>query len=209
MTDKKVYCTSDSKLTINNLDENIVKESKTPYDFPLFRRNTRIQYDISEDEIEIQQPSPKPQKPKKNLLVSLIPSIVMLVLMVILRGIMGSGGTFVIYSVCSMGIGIVMSVVTYIMEGKDYKKEVEEREISYKQYIADKEEYIQKERDNELRIQNLTYPSLNESIDEVENFGKRIFEKSVSDKDFLDVLLGRGTIMQKILLSIQNKNLLI
>lgn len=197
LTDKKVYCTSDSKLTINNLNENIVKESKTPYDFPLFRRNTRIQYDISEDEIEIQQPSPKPQKPKKNLLVSLIPSIVMLVLMVILRGIMGSGGTFVIYSVCSMGIGIVMSVVTYIMEGKDYKKEVEEREISYKQYIADKEEYIQKERDNELRIQNLTYPSLNESIDEVENFGKRIFEKSVSDKDFLDVLLGTGTINAK------------
>ena len=45
----------------------------------------------------------------------------MLALMVVMRGIIGGGGTFVIYSVCSMGIGIVMSVVTYFYDGKEYK----------------------------------------------------------------------------------------
>ncbi len=195
LTKDKLYCTSDSELTVNNVNQTVVRESKSPYKFPLFRRNTRIQYDICEEEIEIQQPSPKPQKPKKNLLVSLIPSLVMLVLMVVLRGIMGSGGTFVIYSVCSMGIGIIMSIVTYIMEGKEYKEEVAARISSYRQYINEKEEYIKKERANELRIQNLIYESLEQSINDVNEFGKRIFEKSVEDKDFLDIRLGKGTIL--------------
>lgn len=84
-----------------------------------------MQYALPETEIEIKQPSPKPQKPKKNLILSLIPSIVMLVLMVVLRGMMGGGGMFVIYSVCSMGIGIVMSVITYRVDGKDHKKALE------------------------------------------------------------------------------------
>lgn len=195
ITNTSVFCTSDNSLTVNNVKQIIKKESKSPYKYPFFKRNTRIQYEIPEEEIEIQQPSPKPQKPKKNLLISLIPSLVMLALMVVLRGIMGSGGTFVIYSVCSMGIGIVMSIVTYIMEGKEYKEEVASRISSYKQYISEKEEYIKKERANELRIQNLIYESLEQSINDVNDFGKRIFEKSVDDKDFLDIRLGKGTIL--------------
>lgn len=79
-----------------------------------------LQFSIPEAEIEIKQPMPKPQKTKKNLILSLIPSIVMLGLMVVLRGIIGGDGTFVIYSVCSMGIGIVMSIVTYFYDGKEY-----------------------------------------------------------------------------------------
>ena len=194
VTSTAIYCSSDNSISVNNANHTVKKESHSPYKYPFFKRNTRIQYDILEEEIEVQQPIPKPQKPKKNLLISLIPSLVMIILMVVLRGIMGSGGTFVIYSVCSMGIGVIMSVVTYFMDGKDYKEEVAQREAAYRKYIEEKEEYIKAERENELRIQNLVYESLDESISDVNEFGKRIFEKSVDDKDFLDVRLGKGRI---------------
>lgn len=192
--DQKLYTTASNKVKVNGLSIKAVTDYSTHFTYPDFIRNNRVQYCLPEQEIEIQRPSPKPQKPKKNILLSLIPSIVMLALMVVLRGIMGSGGTFVIYSVCSMGIGIVMSIVTYSYEGKNHAAAVAKREQEYKEYIQRKEADIKAARENELRIRNMIYESLSNSISEVLHFGKRIFEKSIEDKDFLDIYLGTGSV---------------
>lgn len=190
----KLYTSASDKVRFRGLDARQVDPQTTHFDYPDFIRNNRVQYCIPDEEIEIQQPSPKPNKPKKNLLLSLIPSLVMLGLMVVLRGVMGSGGLFVIYSVCSMGIGIVMSVVTYCLDGRNYKKAVEKREQEYKEYIQRKEAEVFAARANELRIRNLLYESLSNSIAEVQSFGKRIFERSAADKDFLNIYLGTGSV---------------
>ncbi|MEG2929787.1 MAG: type VII secretion protein EssC [Oscillospiraceae bacterium] len=162
--------------------------------YPKFNRNTRVQYQIPEIELEIQQPIQKPQKPKKNILMSLIPALVMLAMTIVLRGIMGGGGTFVIYSVVSMSIGVVMSVITYFQDNKAYKKEYEERIEQYNKYIDEKKQEIVAAREKELRARNLIYESIDNSINEVDNFGRRLFEKSAEDKDFLQVYLGKGRI---------------
>lgn len=190
----KLYTSTTNKMRLNGLVSNQVFQQSTHFEYPDFIRNTRVQYALPETEIEIKQPSPKPQKPKKNLILSLIPSIAMLVLMVVLRGMMGGGGLFVVYSVCSMGIGIVMSVVTYRVDGKEHKKALEKREQEYREYVQSKEQEIAKIRSNELRIRNLIYESLMNSVNEVLTYGKRIFEKSDKDTDFLDIYLGTGTI---------------
>ena len=190
----KLYTEANSKIKVTGLNYNILDKKSTCYEYPNLIRSTRIEYELPENEIEIKQPLPKPQKNKKNLILSLIPSIVMLALMVVMRGILGGGGTFVIYSVCSMGIGIIMSVVTYIYDGKDYKNEFIKRDKEYRQYIDKKEQEINVARDNELRIRNLINASLSDSINEVISFGKRIYEKTNKDKDFLDVYIGRGTV---------------
>ena len=57
----------------------------------------------------------------------------MFAMTIVLRGIIGGGGTFVIYSAVSMGMGIITSVITYVKDKKDIKKEIEEREVSYKE----------------------------------------------------------------------------
>ena len=189
-----IYTELTSNIVIRGLEASQLDWQTTHFEYPDFVRNNRVQYCIPEFEIEIKQPLPKPQKPKKNLVLSLIPSVVMLALMVVMRGILGGGGTFVIYSVCSMGIGIVMSVVTYFYDGKEHVKAVEKREKEYSEYIKGKEQEIIDARNNELRIRNLIFESLSNSINEVLSYGKRIFEKSDKEKDFLDVYLGRGTI---------------
>ncbi len=190
----KLYTGQSEKIRINGLNSKLSGSQSSHFNYPDFIRNTRVQYCMPESEIEIKQPVGKPQKPKKNLALSLIPSVVMLILMIVMRGILGGGGTFVIYSVCSMGVGIVMSIVTYFYDGKEYRKALEKREKQYREYIAQKEQEVQTARADELRIRNLIYESLNNSIDEVLSFGKRIFEKSDKDKDFLDVYLGTGTV---------------
>lgn len=190
----KLYTDGNEKTRLNGLKSRPLELQSSHFEYPDLIRNTRVEYCVPEEEIEIKQPLPKPQKTKKNLILSLIPSIVMLALMVVMRGIIGGGGTFVIYSVCSMGIGIIMSVVTYLYDGKEHKKVTEKREKEYLEYIHQKEQEVMSARADELRIRNLIYESLSDSINEVLAFGKRIFEKSDKDKDFLDIYLGTGTV---------------
>lgn len=190
----RLYTNINEKIRLNGLKSRSLKFQTSHFEYPDFIRNTRVEYCIPEAEIEIKQPLPKPQKSKKNLIFSLIPSIVMLVLMVVMRGILGGGGTFVIYSACSMGIGIAMSVVTYFYDEKEYRKAVEKREKEYREYVHQKEAEVISARADELRIRNLIYESLSNSVNEVLAFGKRIFERSDKDKDFLDIYLGTGTL---------------
>ncbi len=190
----KLYTSAVKELTVKGLNNRLIDIQSSHFKYPKFNRNSRIQYVIPKEELEIQPAATKPAKPKKNLLMSLIPSLIMLASTIVLRGVMGGGGTFIIYSVISMGLGIVMSVVSFMQENKDYEKEVNERLDHYYKYIDEKKESIQSARNNELRIRNLIYESLENSIKEVNSFGKRLFEKTCEDKDFLQVYLGRGNV---------------
>lgn len=193
--DNNELCTcSDYVKTSNGSNMKKLNVFSTHYKHPKFVRNTRVQYEIKEKELEIQQPIAKPQKPKKNLVMSLIPTIVMLAMTVVLRGIIGGGGTFVIYSAVSMGLGAIMSIVSFIQDNKTFKKDTEEREVSYKKYIEEKESEIVNARNDELRVRELIDESLDNSIAEVDSFGRRLFEKQLDDKDFLSVYLGKGTV---------------
>ena len=190
----KVYTSSANEMKINGLTSRPVEIHSAHFKYPKFNRNSRVQYVISEDNIEIQQAVQKPSKPKKNIVMSLIPSIVMFAMTIVLRGIIGGGGSFVIYSAVSMGLGIIMSIVSFVKENKDYKKEIQERIETYNKYIDEKKETIEVARSNELRIRNLIYESLENSIREAESFGRRLFEKTQEDKDFLQIYLGRGRV---------------
>lgn len=191
----RLYTEASDKLKINQLSSSVrTAQHKTSFKYPKFIRNSRVQYVIPKDELEIQQPIAMPTRPKKSLILSLIPSLVMLAMTVVLRGILGGGGSFVIYSAISMSMGIAMSIVTYIRDKKDYEAEFKQRINSYNDYIEEKRSDIEISRKNELRIRNLIYESLENSISEVNSFGRRLFEKSQGDMDFLHVYLGKGRI---------------
>ncbi len=189
-----LYTSKEVKILNATLGYKLNVESQTHLVYPKFNRNTRVQYVIPVEEIEVQQPASKPVRQKKNIILALIPSIIMLAMTIVLRGIIGGGGTFVIYSVVSMSLGVIMSVVTYIQDGKTHKKECEERQKSYNEYIERKTKEIEQIRENELRVRRLVYESLEESIKEVSDFGRRLFERTKNDKDFLQVYMGTGKV---------------
>ncbi|WP_428909705.1 type VII secretion protein EssC [Niallia sp. Krafla_26] len=190
----KVYTSANSDLKIKQLDYQDVFEQTSHLEYPKFNRNTRIQYEIPEQDLEIQQPEHKPHKPKRQLLVSLIPILVMLAMTIFLRGVMGGGSYFVIYSAVSMSVAACMSIAMYVSEKRAYKKEYEDRITRYQTYISEKHAEIEEARTYELKIRNLIYESLENSIKEVDDFGRRLFEKSPEDPDFLQVTLGKGRI---------------
>lgn len=194
----KLYTDKNIAMELRGLTARVFTEQTSHFEYPDFNRNTRIQHVIPEEEIEIKQPPQKPQQNKRSLWLTILPPLAMLVLLIVVRGFLstgtGGGMTFILYSAGSMGIGLIVSILTYRADKKRIAQEIADRETSYRKYIAEKEALIQESRSNELRIRENIYSSISESLNEVKNFEKRLFEKSKEDKDFLDVYLGRGRI---------------
>lgn len=124
-----------------------------------------------------------------------MPSLLMFGLVVVMRGIMSeSQGSFVIFSICSMGLGVVTSILNIIQSQRKYRRSLEDRKIVYNAYIADKRIEIEKARDIERQCLQEKYYSIEQDIKHLCNFDSRLFDRIQSDEDYLDVYLGRGEV---------------
>lgn len=162
--------------------------------YPNFNRSSRLKYKICEDPIEVLDPQAKQPEQKRSILLTLVPAILSLALTVVLRGVMGSGGTFVLYSIITMTMGTVVTFITTIGDRRLAIEEERKRVDQYEIYIQEKEAEILESRREELRILNLIHSSMEEIIEEAKGFSRRLFEKSTEDEDFLTVRLGTGDI---------------
>ena len=163
--------------------------------YPEFFLNSREQYKLPDEKLEVLNPENPPQEPKKNLLMTLTPVFLMLILMIFVRSRMMSGGImYVLYFAASMMIGAAMSVWTYFDNSKDYKKKLAEREAKYGEYINNKTNEIIKYREEEKKIITKRNPSLEETVDRILNFSPDLFEKRKGHEDYLDVRVGTGSV---------------
>lgn len=161
-------------------------------EYPKFVRSVRKKVILSKEPITVLDPPQKPQKPKGNIFLQLLPAVGSILLVVLLRGVMGGGGSFVIFSACSMGLGVVTSLITYIAGNKDYKKEIEEREKEYSDYIKRKRREIEKARHLEVEQLNQIYCGPKTELQRIRDFSGDLFDRQNGDEDYLRILLGVG-----------------
>lgn len=167
---------------------------KNHLQYPKFVRSARQQFVIPREKVDILSPKSKPEEPKKNLVMTMVPMLVSMGMMVMMR--MSMGGNIMFAIMCA-GMGVVsavMAVVNYRSEGKQYKKNIVKRENDYNRYIAEQEEKIQELRTKERIISAQKYPSLEEELGYVEDFNARLFEKQKVHEDYLWVRIGEGTV---------------
>lgn len=69
---------------------------------------------------------------------------------------------------------------------------------NYKKYIQRKEKIIQQILDDNRKILNNTYPIENKCLDIIINQTSRLWERQITDEDFLTIRLGIGTIDSKL-----------
>jgi S-DNA-T family DNA segregation ATPase FtsK/SpoIIIE len=190
--DEKLFF-DDKNIKINNFAVYKINEDSS-FSYPQFVRNTRKKINIVTDEIEVLDPSEKPNKPETNIIMTLFPSIIMLVLVVGMRGMMGgSGASYILFSAGSMGLGIVTTVMSFIQGNKGYKKAIKKREEVYKEYISKKEKSIIEFRKAETEKLQQKYSAPSDEIEKVQRFDADIFDRVPEDDDFLTIYLGSGT----------------
>jgi len=160
--------------------------------YPEFSRNTRIHFSVNDEKIEILDPPTKPEKPKNNLLMTLLPSVGMLVA----SGAMAfvGGTTMIIFSAISGGMAIVTAILSLIQSNKDYKKDSEERIAKYNAYIQKKRSEIKNYRDEERARLNNIYIDAEKEQELLYSFSGNLFDRISTDEDFLKVRLGIGKV---------------
>lgn len=168
-------------------------EPESIFKYPIFVRNTRRKMKLDTRPIKVLDPNVKPKKPEMHIVTSLMPAIIMFVLVVVLRGIMSTTiGTYIIFSICSMALGVFTSIAGLVQGQKKYKSDVKKRETVYRQYIKKKEKEIWEAREAEIAVLTEMYYSPIKGIDKVMNFESDIFDRIAEDSDFLDVYVGTG-----------------
>lgn len=190
--DGLLYTDSENGIRIKGLRSSFDSIHSGNMEYPKFVRNVRKKIVLSEEPITILDPEQKPQQPKNNIFMQLLPAIGSLVLVVLLRGVMGGGGSFVLFSACSMALGMVTTVVSFVTGNKDYKKELEKREKDYSAYVAGKRREIETARREEaLQLSQIYIPS-QQQLKRVFDFSGDLFDRQYEDEDFLCVRLGEG-----------------
>lgn len=189
-----------------NLQVTPLMKKVNDFRYPLFNRNTRIQTRLSTETIQILDAPDKPEKPKNNIVLSLLPTVVMLALIILLRVFMNtSSGLYIVISICSMGMGIVTSIIGIISGKKEYRKSIEDRQTKYSEYIEKKKSEIAEARQIEKDNLEKIYFDINHDIEIVENFDSHLFERTTEDEDFLAVYLGKGRIKAKRVIDYKRK----
>lgn len=192
--DGALRTTEKGKIYVNGLPCTVENISYGNMQYPRFYRNTRIVSKENTDKINILVPPDEPAKPERNIIKNLLPAIVMLALTVVLRGFMGSGGTFVIFSVCTMSMGIGTTIATFVGERRAYKKSKIEREEKYNRYIEKKRKEIETARQDEKDYLENLYYTKQEEYKLTKDFSPSLFGCKVDDIDFLHINLGIGKI---------------
>ena len=190
--DGKLWTEKGSKAVSSSIP---FKDAPDRNTYPNFVKNTRVLTKISDDKIEILDPPNKGEKPKSNLLMSLLPSLGMLVA----SGAMAAMGspTMIIFSGISAVMAIVTAVISMRQGKKDYEKSLTDRTEKYTAYIAQKRQDIEAIRAKEKELLEEIYISPNQESQYFFNFSPKLFDRSREDEDFLFVRLGVGSVEAK------------
>lgn len=195
----------DGEYTIqfNKLIPQPVQRVGSCLEYPKFNRNTRLKYVISDEPIPILDPDKKPDKPKSNLLMSLLPAFGSILLILVIRGGMLSGNgsflsnmsqnSYILFSVASMGLGVVTSIMSIINSKKEYKENTQKRVDVYTKYIETKGKEVDEARKKESALLNDIYYSIEQELEQIREFSGDLFDKTVTDEDYLHVRLGTGS----------------
>ena len=163
--------------------------------YPSFVKSTRVQTKLNEEKIPILDPPALPVEPKRNLLLSLLPSLGML----IAAGAMAAMGSpmMIIFS----GISAVMAIITAVLSmrqgKKDYRENLVKRTETYTNYVAQKRIEIEGFRNDEKLLLESIYISENQEEANLNSFSEALFDRTMKDDDFLDVRLGLGAVEAK------------
>lgn len=186
--------TSDDGSVFTSFNSEQIKLQNNSFKYPCFVRNPRQQFVMPNEKIPVLPPKAAPQEEKNDLLITILPMIVTMSVMIAVRSMMGSNGMYMIYFGVSMGMSVIMSIVNYFRGKKERKKQAKLRIINYDKYIDLKEEEVQHIRDEEKFVADKMNVSVQETLNLIENFDARLFEKEKDHKDFLDVWVGTGTV---------------
>ena len=164
--------------------------------FPEYNISTRQLRQFDPTPVQIIPPSEPPQKQKQNIFLMLLPTILMIGVMVLIRGvIMGNSGGSGSMIIMSLAMGIVTmftTVFNLVRQKQGYKRDVEVWKKNYQEYIAKVISEIKRRQGIDVQKLNDLYPQLSSLINDTNAVSGDMFSRSRADADFLTIRLGNS-----------------
>ncbi len=193
--DGEYIYTSDKNGIATQYKSQLLEVSNIHFQYPQYIRSVRQSYVLPEEKIEVLPPKAKQGDDQKNLFMILLPSIMMICVMVVVRGlVMGSNMAMVLMFVATGLVSGIMAVINYFQDKKKRKKKEEDRIAYYNDYICRKENEIVKARTDEKTIMLKMNRSVEDTMNSIQQFDGNLFSHSKEQEDFLDVWIGTGLV---------------
>ena len=141
----KEYCLHDGSIVKVDMVRDETSESSKDYwndcfyEYPKYIKNVRQQYKMLSEVVEVLPPESEGEEEKKSLLLLIMPLVVSLTLTILLRGIFGNGGVFIIYSIAMMTMSSIITLINYYKDTQKREEKKKRRTEQYLQYIEEKE----------------------------------------------------------------------
>ena len=158
-------------------------------DFPRYKRSPRLIRKIPTEAIEIELPPPEKKMGRKDIIQTIIPPVVMLCVTIGISVLM-KRGLFVIVSIVSTLMSLIMSVTKLIRDRKECREQEEKRQQMYEDYLLSIRKKLYHARKEEAEAVHYNSPSVHKIEQMVRSYSSRIYERSSDDDDFLKVSVG-------------------
>lgn len=174
-------------------DLTLIKKSvhELPREYPDYHRSPRIIKRAPKDKITVENPPNPIQKNSQGLIKTILPPLVMVGVSIVMA-LIRANGLFMLMSLATTSVTVIMSVVEFFKNKKQYKHDVKARKEKYTEYFEDKEKQIYQVQKKQRENAFYHYPSPDELFKMVGKYDSRIYEKKQDDFDFLKYRLGLG-----------------
>lgn len=167
--------------------------ASTHTDFIQIKRSPRIIHELPSGSIEISAPPAAGSKPEINWLATLLPTAITLGIAVLMTTILGNP-MMLLYTLPMTVGGVVVSVTNYRRQNKKYSEKIEIRQKKYENHIAAIVQDIERKRKEQLAAMELSDPGTKECFEIVGNRRSRLWHRTPTDQDFVNVRVGFGTV---------------
>ncbi len=157
-----------------------------------FKRSPRMFQRVEKSEVQIQKPAEKKKMSGASIVEIIVPPLLMAGVTAGL-GIMMGRGTYVIISLIGAVMTAIFSIIKFIRERRNCKRENFNREQLYDEYLLRKRKEIYKEYTKEETAYQYHFPKMEVLEKKVSKYDKRIYEKTYTDDDFLVFSIGNTT----------------
>lgn len=180
---------------------------ETPFDhFPYYKKSPRINRKLHSETIEVKEPPRKESMAKGSLVQIIVPPLCMLAV-TIFMSIFMKRGLYVIASICMTLVTSIFSIQRFFSERKEIRRKNNIREQVYSDYLVRLRAHVRKKRQQEREILDYQAPPIEMLERMAIECDSRLYERSMEDEDFLQVMLGYRSGESAITVNYQNDEL--
>ncbi|MCK0473460.1 type VII secretion protein EssC [Halalkalibacter sp. APA_J-10(15)] len=176
----------------SELTQLVERDTYYSEEYPDYHRSPRVIYREPTKKQTIAKPPPQPSKPSEQLARTIVPPLVMIAAFVLLT-IFQPRGIYIVVMLAMTVTTILISVIYYVKNLKQYKVDTKERLESYREYLHRKTKELYHITEEQRHSLNYHFPHIEQIRDMAVRVDARIYEKTMFHHDFLQYRTGLGT----------------